>query len=123
MRPPSFQCSIDSMTGVAVMSGTVASNPEISSRRFRTHRKALALNDPSIDTTVLELVIGILALPRPYCRVRKNVGVPRRPQKAGCWLPGLPGEGELGQQKVCDCFHKKGWQMCSLPRLVSLAGK
>ena len=44
-------------------------------------------------------------------------------EKAGCWLPGLPGECELGQQKVCDCFHKKGWQMCSLPRLVSLAGK
>ena len=26
-------------------------------------------------------------------------------QKAGCWLPGLPGECELGQQKVCDRFH------------------
>ena len=29
-------------------------------------------------------------------------------EKAGCWLPGLPGECEIGQQKVCDRFHKKG---------------
>jgi len=26
-------------------------------------------------------------------------------QKAGCWLPGLPGECEIGQQKACDRFH------------------
>ena len=26
-------------------------------------------------------------------------------QKAGCRLPGLPGECEIGQQKVCDRFH------------------
>jgi hypothetical protein len=26
-------------------------------------------------------------------------------QNAGCWLPGLPSECELGQQKVCDRFH------------------
>ena len=29
-------------------------------------------------------------------------------EKAGCWLPGLPGECEIGQQKVCDRFHKRG---------------
>jgi hypothetical protein len=28
-------------------------------------------------------------------------------EKAGCWLPGLPGECEIGQQKVCDRFHNK----------------
>jgi hypothetical protein len=35
--------------------------------------------------------------------------------KAGCWLPGLPGECELAQRKVCDrhghckCVPCSGW--------------
>ena len=36
-------------------------------------------------------------------------------EKAGCWLPGLPGECELGQQKVCDRFHKKGCKCAPCP--------
>src|SRR6476646_5424907 len=27
--------------------------------------------------------------------------------KAGCWLPGLPGECEIGQQKVCNRFGNR----------------
>jgi hypothetical protein len=36
-------------------------------------------------------------------------------EKAGCWLPGLPGECEIGQQQVCDrhghckCALCSGW--------------
>ena len=36
-------------------------------------------------------------------------------EKAGCWLPGLPGECELGQQKVCDRFHKRGCHCVPCP--------
>ena len=25
-------------------------------------------------------------------------------EKAGCWLPGLPGECDVGQHRVCDRF-------------------
>jgi hypothetical protein len=28
-------------------------------------------------------------------------------ENVGCWLPGLPGECEIGQHKVCDRFHNK----------------
>ena len=28
-------------------------------------------------------------------------------EKAGCWLPGLPGECEIGQHRLCDRFHDK----------------
>jgi hypothetical protein len=28
-------------------------------------------------------------------------------EKAGCWLPGLPGECEIGQQKVCNRFGNR----------------
>jgi hypothetical protein len=28
-------------------------------------------------------------------------------QKAGCWLPGLPGECEIGQHKVCNRFGNR----------------
>ena len=44
-------------------------------------------------------------------------------EKAGCWLPGLPGECEIGQQKVCDRFHKRGCRCGALPWVVSVAGK
>jgi hypothetical protein len=36
-------------------------------------------------------------------------------EKAGCWLPGLPGECEIGQQRMCDrhghckCAPCPGW--------------
>lgn len=36
-------------------------------------------------------------------------------EEAGCWLPGLPGECELGQQKVCDRFHKRGCKCAPCP--------
>jgi len=28
-------------------------------------------------------------------------------EKAGCWLPGWPGECEIGQQKVCNRFGNR----------------
>jgi hypothetical protein len=36
-------------------------------------------------------------------------------EKAGCWLPGLPGECEIGQHKVCDRFHNKGCKCAPCP--------
>ena len=36
-------------------------------------------------------------------------------EHAGCWLPGLPGECELGQQKVCDRFHNKHCKCAPCP--------
>jgi hypothetical protein len=36
-------------------------------------------------------------------------------EKAGCWLPGLPGECEIGQHKLCDRFHNKACKCAPCP--------
>ena len=36
-------------------------------------------------------------------------------ERAGCWLPGLPGECDIGERKVCDRFHKRGCKCVPCP--------
>lgn len=36
-------------------------------------------------------------------------------EKASCWLPGLPGECEIGQHRLCDRFHNKACKCAPCP--------
>jgi hypothetical protein len=36
-------------------------------------------------------------------------------EKTGCWLPGLPGECEIGQHRLCDRFHNKACKCAPCP--------
>jgi hypothetical protein len=36
-------------------------------------------------------------------------------EKAGCWLPGTPGECEIGMHKLCDRFHNKACKCAPCP--------
>jgi hypothetical protein len=74
-----------------------------------------------IAGTAVLMLAGILAWNAEATPLTGATTVPAAPnqslvQKAGCWLPGLPGECDIGQQRVCSarnhrcrCVPCSGW--------------
>jgi len=64
-----------------------------------------------IATVVIPLFAGVLAWNAEATPLTGTVMQPgvnySLVERAGCWLPGLPGECELGQQKVCNRFGNR----------------